>query len=70
MPNFDTTAAKCHFFQTSSYRTITCEGITDDCINILSFFSSKKKTFHFDVYCKDKCEYCEIYRMLMEKYEE
>lgn len=70
MPNFDDIDAKCPFFQASSYRRITCEGITDDCVNIISFFSCNKKDLHFEIFCKDKFTYCEIYRMLKEKYEE
>ena len=69
MPDFDDIDAKCPFFQSSSRKRIVCEGITDDCVNIISFFAPSKKNLHFDVYCKDKFAYCEIYQMLKEKYE-
>lgn len=67
---FDDADVKCPFFLSSSKRTISCEGITDDCTTTLNFSSREKRNAQLRIFCADKYEYCEIYRMLEEMYEE
>lgn len=51
-------------------RRITCEGITED--SSLALIYRKKSDFETQirVFCCEHYERCEIYRILMEKYEE
>lgn len=67
---FDDVDAKCPFYQSGGKRKITCEGITDDCKTCLIFISQQKRDLHRRIFCDDKYQNCEIFRMLMEKYEE
>lgn len=67
---FDDVYVKCPFFLSSGKRTISCEGITDDCTTILNFSSQEKRNLQRRIFCDDKYKCCEIYRMLREKYEE
>lgn len=67
---FDDVDVKCPFFLSSSKRKISCEGITDDCTTTLVFSSQEKRNIQCRIFCDDKFECCEIYRMLREKYEE
>lgn len=61
---------QCPFFLFSGRKSIGCEGITDDCFIRLVFESEKPKKLHNKVFCESQYKNCEIYRMLMEKYEE
>ena len=65
---FDDVDVKCPFFKASDKRQVTCEGITDDCIIKLVFFSEKKRNSHHRIFCCENYKKCEIYRMLEEKY--
>lgn len=67
---FDDVEAKCPYFRSSGKRKITCEGITDDCTNCLLFITQEKRDLHRRIFCDDKYQYCEIYQMLQEKYED
>ena len=67
---FDDVDVRCPFFLSSGKRHITCEGITDDCTTTLNFASQEKRNMQRRIFCDDKYECCEIYRMLREKYEE
>lgn len=67
---YDDVDAKCPFFRSSNKRKVCCEGITDDCTICLMFISEPKRNLHRNVFCNEKYEYCEVYKMLMEKYEE
>lgn len=60
----------CPFYKTMAYKSITCEGITDDCTNKLLFTSPEKRDLHRKIFCENKYKNCEIYRMLERKYEE
>lgn len=61
---------KCPFFKELAARSISCEGLTDDSIIKLWFNSPKSKDLHVEVFCQNKYKNCELYRMLVEKYEE
>ena len=51
-------------------RRIVCEGITDTSSLALQFPNSKEFNQQQKVFCCGKYEYCEVYRMLAQKYEE
>ena len=61
---------KCPFYQAMSRKSITCEGITEDCITKTLFISPDKMELHRKIFCDAKYQNCEIYRMLEAKYEE
>ena len=67
---FDDVEAKCPFFKSSGKRKISCEGITEDCTTNLTFISEQKRNLHRNVFCDARYKYCEIFKMLLEKYEE
>lgn len=64
--------AKCPFYvsDNSKLKRIVCEGITQDCKTVLVFRSGKKRLQHKQIFCDKAYKNCEIYRMLMEKYED
>lgn len=65
--------AKCPFFlaDNAKHKRIICEGITDDCTVQLSFGRKPEaRTQHKKIFCDDAYEKCEIYQMLMQKYDE
>jgi hypothetical protein len=66
---FDDVDAKCPFFRSCGKRKVSCEGVTDDCITCLIFISEQKRNLHREIFCNARYQNCEIYRMLMEKYE-
>lgn len=49
---------------------ITCEGIVDGSTLILNYRRKGDFRTQLDVFCCEHFRRCEIYRMLMEKYEE
>lgn len=63
-------AVGCPFYRRDDNRSkITCEGIVDGSTVTLSFIRLRDFDTQMRVFC---CEYfrkCEIYRMLMEKYD-
>lgn len=61
---------KCPFFEATATQSISCEGITDDCIIKLLFVSAEKRDWHRKMFCNTNYKYCEIYNMLIKKYEE
>ena len=62
--------ARCPFFRFSTDKKVVCEGITDSCSTALEFSKGEGKRLHRNLFCDDRYENCEIYRMLEEKYEE
>ena len=67
---FDDVDVKCPFYKGSNEKKISCEGITDDCIIILSFNSKAKRDIQKEIFCNQKYKNCEVCRMLLEKYED
>ena len=51
-------------------RRITCEGIVDDCNLTLSFKSRADYEIQLKTFCCGKYTFCEVCRMLHEKYKE
>ena len=63
--------AKCPFYQYDDGKhNIICEGITDGSTLILKFRKKKDYDIQIDVFCCEHYKKCEVYRMLMEKYED
>ena len=60
----------CPFYRSMAQKSITCEGITDDCVLKLLFTSPDKRDLHRQIFCECKYKNCEIYTMLENKYEE
>lgn len=65
---YDDVNAKCPYFRTSGKRDVICEGITDKCTTVIRFKSEKDRDRHREIFCNAKCEYCEVYQMLEQKY--
>ena len=61
---------KCPFYKSMAQKSITCEGITDDCITKLLFVSPEKRDMHREIFCDNRYKCCEIYSILEKKYEE
>ncbi len=60
----------CPFYKSAATQSITCEGITDDCIIKLLFISPEKRDLHREIFCDRRYKNCEIYTMLEKKYED
>lgn len=67
--SYGTEEIKCPFFRRHDRQMIGCEGITHDSIIRIVFNSRRGRDKQEDIFCKNKYENCEIYRMLMLKYE-
>ena len=69
--SFKQVYVQCPFYKTDDgRRQITCEGICDGCNMTLSFKSKSDWEKQIDVFCSEHYRKCEVYRMLMEKYQE
>ena len=60
----------CPFYKSMAQKSITCEGITDDCITKLIFTTPQKRDMHRGIFCENRYHCCEVYIMLEKKYEE
>lgn len=70
MPSVYDGWVKCPFYIRLAEQSITCEGITDDCVLKTIFKSKKEKTQHLKIFCCNKYKNCEIHQMLEKKYED
>ena len=62
---------KCPFYKyDDGCRRITCEGIMDDCVTALIYRKKEDFGIQIRVFCCEHYKKCEVYRMLMEKYDE
>ena len=67
---------KCPFFHFNecipkkNIRRIICEGIVDASNLVLSYRNTQDYHMQLETYCCEYFDKCEVYRMLMEKYEE
>lgn len=59
----------CPFYKAMAEKSITCEGITDECILKLIFTSPAVRDVHRKVFCEAKYKNCEVCEMLEAKYE-
>lgn len=60
----------CPFFLSCGKKSISCEGITDDCTNYMIFATKQKRDQHRNIFCNEKYTYCELYEILNRKYED
>lgn len=60
----------CPFYLSNGKRSISCEGITDECKITLLFKSQEERDKHRSIFCDAKYQNCEICAMLEKKYEE
>lgn len=61
----------CPFYRsTDGWRVIRCEGIVDDSCVSLSFGKKRDYKIQINGFCGGSWHRCEIYRMLLAKYEE
>jgi hypothetical protein len=70
MPEIYEGCIQCPFFKRIAEQSITCEGITDECVIRLIFKSKKEKNLHRRIFCDKNYKNCEIYTILEKKYEE
>ena len=62
---------KCPFYKyDDGKRRITCEGIIDDSSLALIYHNKQDYEMQIDTYCCEHYTKCEVYRMLMDKYDE
>lgn len=66
----DDAEVKCPFYQNVAMKSITCEGITEDCVTKVLFNTPQLRDEHCNIFCTNKYENCEIYQMLWRKYED
>lgn len=62
--------AECPFFLRSGNRKISCTGVSDGIRLSWEFDRADDKEIQMRVFCCDKYQNCEVYRMLREVYEE
>ena len=68
--SFKQTEVVCPFYRfDDGRRRITCEGIMDGCNVALIFRDKADFDRQLEVFCCEHCKKCEVYRMVMEKYE-
>lgn len=60
----------CPFYKSMGLKSITCEGITDDCDTKLIFTATEARDKHRKIFCDKKYCNCEVYRMLEKKYDD
>ena len=70
MTTFKSVDIVCPFYRREDLLGITCEGITDDCLVSVHFFSKSKKQQHMNIFCNKNYKCCEVCQMLLKKYEE
>lgn len=61
---------KCPFFKKEEGIVITCEGIVDNSSIKLCFTYKAQKNLQSKTFCQKDYQKCEVYRMLMEKYDD
>ena len=62
---------KCPFYKyDDGKRRITCEGIIDDSSLALIYHNKRDYETQINVFCCEYYQNCEIYRLLMDKYDE
>lgn len=70
------TRVKCPFYQYDECRNrykqyrIACEGLTEDSTLMLIYTYKRDYSIQLDTFCCEHFDRCEVYRMLMQKYEE
>jgi hypothetical protein len=67
---YDEGSIKCPFYIAMATKSITCEGITDECTTKLLFTTIGKRDLHREIFCECNYSKCEVNRMLEKKYED
>lgn len=67
---YDDMFAQCPFFLRSKKKRIVCEGFIDGSTLKIDFDTQDCRNLHRKAFCDSKYQYCEIYRMLEEVYDE
>ena len=67
---WDNADAICPFFETSGIKMVTCEGISEGNRLCILFGDTKRRLSWRRTFCDKRYEECEIYKMLIKKYEE
>ena len=62
--------SKCPYFIRSSNKKISCTGVTDGVKISWEFDKKEDKEIQMRVFCCEKYNNCEVFRMLKEIYEE
>ena len=61
----------CPFYKfDDGQRKITCEGIVEGSSVVLTYLRKEDYVKQMEVFCQEHYPKCEVYRMLMEKYED
>lgn len=61
---------QCPFYKyDDGKRRITCEGIIDDSSLALIFRNKRDYEIQIETFCCEHCQKCEVYRLLMDKYD-
>ena len=61
---------QCPFYKSDAMKRIICEGLIDKSNISLGFLIFKDYEIQLRTFCCEHYQKCEIYRMLMQKYEE
>lgn len=70
MTSFNDVRVRCPFFVCDDGRSrIVCEGIADGSTLSQRFQTKQGYKIQMNTFCCDKYDYCEIYRVLIEKWE-
>ena len=67
---YNESLVQCPFFHSCGKKSISCEGITDDCTIYLMFTSKQKRDQHREIFCNAKYENCELCQVINSKYED
>jgi hypothetical protein len=60
---------QCPFFIACGKTSITCEGITDECVTRILFDKENNRDKHRFQFCDKQYRNCKIYELLVKKYE-
>ena len=67
---WDNADAICPFFETSGIKMVTCEGVSEGNRLCILFNDTKRRLSWRRTFCDKRYEECEVYKMLIKKYEE
>lgn len=60
----------CPFYKRDENKTIVCEGFVEDSSICLSYRYNRLYRQQMEIFCCKDYKKCEVYRMLMEKYQD
>lgn len=68
--SFNQVYVQCPFYKHDEGKRITCEGLIDKSSITVSYISKRDYEIQLKTFCCEHYQKCEVYRMLMQKYEE